>query len=167
MTTPQNHQMYGDLVGVFINIAAVVLNINILAHLLQENDYSLRATAGPLSVFSCQLALGFFSVWSFWFQKRFASYAAFASNLSLVSLICTHQWPAAVAPLLTPMFVWQLVVLSANTPHSFFAKLCMALAAASVATLTSVLSSIHSVQKNVGPIVAFTGTSLRPLVLPS
>lgn len=155
-------RMYGDLVTALTGGVGNVLffyEVMLLFNAIQKKeDASMKGLVGPLLIAATQSFKVIFSFWSFLYQSKLASVAAFGFQIYFHFLVGMFGWPAPFAEILLPMFVWQLITVSANTPHPFFVKMAFVFVSTTNMMILSVLSPTESFQANLPVICACTGT---------
>lgn len=137
--------------------------------MIRENNLSWNESLGPLSVCFVQIYVLLFSGLSFWYQSRTCSYAAFTCFLAYVQLSSLFQFPLAAGDNgLGVAVATQLIVASANTPHSFFVQMLMAVSVLINALASSVFSYPDGgIQAILPTISAYTGKTELMLLFPT
>lgn len=150
--------MYGDFFTSFTSAVATPCVFHDCGLLFHKNEYSVMETLGPLLIAAMMFMTALFSFVSIFYNSKEASYASFASCLVVSSLVCFYQWPTQIADGVLGNFAWHLVMVTANTSHSRFSKVAMALLATTSALTLSYLSPIYTLSTNFPFIFGFMGT---------
>lgn len=150
-------RMYGDLISGLVAAVATLLYVYELLTLLEEHEYSVMKTQGPILICVLQMGAGCCAYLSVRYQSVVASYAASILFNSFFIRSFDYQWPKELSNRVVTKFAWQLVIASANMPLSFFSKMAMGLYLSISVLMTVYISPIYAFTENLPIILVLIG----------